>query len=233
MKLAPTGFGGGVVSFFTKFMLISSFLVITSCGPKKIEEKSAAPTLETSPAIEHPDVAGRQVVTREKLDPPEPAPDFNLVNRDGQQVSLGSIKGKAKAIMISFIYTRCPEACPLVPSAYLDLQREFKDEVERGDLALVFITTDPENDTPKTLDKYTKSRGGKWYFLTGNESDLREVWRRYGIYREVRERIKGVVIYHSYKYFLIDKNGMIRYRYVGIWKGDDLIPDVREVLSQS
>lgn len=211
-------------------LFIAGALFVVACSPTASEQKTETPAFEKSPAIDHPDVAGQRIIKREKLDPPEPAPDFELTNRTGEAVSLKSLRGKT--VMISFIYTRCPEACPLLPGTYLRLQETFKDEVDRGDLALVFITTDPKNDTPQKLQMFTKGRGGKWYHLTGEESDLKEVWSQFGIYREVRERIKEIVIYHSYKTFLIDRDGLIRYRYTGIWNAEDLATDVREVLSQ-
>lgn len=219
------------VRFVFLVVLALGLLFAASCGGTEDGKGGEAPVPEQSPAVGRPEVAGKQVVSREKLDPPEPAPDFNLTNYTGERVSLNSLRGKV--VMISFIYTRCPEACPLLTSAYLRLQREFQEEVDRGDLALVFITTDPDYDTPARLEKYTQSRGGKWYFLTGEEPDCQEVWRRYGIYREITERLRDVIVYHSYKIFLIDRNGMIRYRYIGIWSASDLIPDVREVLLSS
>lgn len=217
-------------------LILAGALFAASCGPAEGEkagkaQEGEAPHFEKSPAIDHPDVAGQRIIKRDKLEPPRPAPEFELTNRTGERVSMKSLRGKT--VMVSFIYTRCPEACPLLPGTYLRLQESFKEEVASGDLALVFITTDPENDTPKKLQTFTTGRGGKWYHLTGTEAELKPVWEQFGIYREVKERVKEIVIYHSYKTFLIDRDGNIRYVYTGIWTADDLMQDVREVLSQS
>jgi len=189
------------------------------------------PTEGPSPGVTHPEIAGRRIVKREVVDPPVPAPEFRLTDRSGQLLSLSDLRGKI--VVLSFIYTHCPDACPLLAANYVQLQREFPDALDRGDLALVFITTDPERDTPERLQQYTQGMGGKWYFLTGSFAEVEKVWQAYGVHREVRERTKELVVYHSYKTFLIDRQGNIRIRHIGVWYPRDVIPDVRQLLEES
>lgn len=210
------------------FLVALSGILLVACNATKTDE-STPPVIDQSPAIERPDVAGQRIIERNKIEPPAPAPDFELTNRTGETVSLGSLRGKT--VLMSFIYTNCPEACPLLPGAYVQLQETFNEQINDGEFELMFITTDPARDTTEKIQRYTKAMGGEWLFLTGEEADLTKVWREYDIYREIKERNREIVVYHSYKLFLIDKDGMLRYQYTGIWTAADLAPDVREVLS--
>ncbi|MBI2887215.1 MAG: SCO family protein [Chloroflexi bacterium] len=181
-----------------------------------------------SPAVRHPEVAGFRVVKREVVQPPTAAYSFRLVGHTGAPVSLGDLAGKV--VLLGFVYTNCPEACPLLTEAYLQLQERFASQMERGELALVFITTDPEHDTPSVLQDYTLGRGGKWLFLSGDLPSLQGVWDGYQVYRKSRKDLREVVVYHSYKTFLFDGQGMIRYQYEGVWQQGTVAPDIQELL---
>lgn len=185
---------------------------------------------EESPAVRHPEVSGRRVAVREALATPVPAYDFHLTDHLGSEASLAGLSGSA--VLLSFIYTNCPEACPLLTGNYLQLQGDFAEAVGQGRLSLLLITTDPERDTPERLREYTLGRGGRWLFLTGGLTALRRVWDEYGVYREAREENKEVVIYHSYKTYLIDGQGVVRYRYDGVWYPADIAQDISDVLGR-
>lgn len=209
-----------------KFVIL---MVITfglaACGPE-----SDLYTNEVSPGVEHPDTAGFRVISRSELDPPTPGFNFELVNQNNEIVRLEDFRGQV--VMITFIYTHCPEACPLVAANFRAVQNELMEEVEQGNLAQVLITTDPARDTPERLLRYTHAMDAQWDFLTGDLDVLKEVWDRYDIYWEIKERTKEVVVFHSYKTYLIDKDGLIRYEFVGVWYPDDIIPDVELLLSE-
>ncbi len=183
---------------------------------------------EESPAVRFPEVSGRRVLSREIASAVGPAYNFRLTDRTGVPLSREDLAGQV--VLLSFVYTNCPEACPLLAGNYLLLQRELSSFIEHGDLALVFVTTDPERDTPEILQTYTASLGGSWHFLTGGLDELSEVWRRYGVERQVDERNKEVVVYHSYKTHLLDRDGAVRVTYTGVWYPDEVVPDIHRFL---
>jgi protein SCO1/2 len=202
-------------------LLISLSAVLIACQP--------APTpTGVSPAVTHPEIAGRRVVSREEVKPPVPAYNFRLTNHTGSPVSLEDLRGQV--VVLSFLYTGCPDACPILGANYLAIEREFSDAVKRGDLALVFVTVDPERDTPERLRGYTQAMGGTWFFLSGSVAELLEVWQQYGVHREVIERTKEVIVYHSYMTYLIDRQGMSRIKHIGVWYTHEVIPDIRQLL---
>lgn len=183
-----------------------------------------------SPALHHPEVAGMRVLSSERLDPAMPAPRFALTNYTGATVALDDLA--RRVVLLSFVYTNCSEACPLLAGHYLTLQHQMAAAMDDGELALVFVTTDPARDTPENLREYTEGRAAKWYFLTGDLKTLEEVWGQYEIYREIRQGLQDVVVYHSYKTYLIDGRGQIRYRYTGIWQPPDVARDVESLLAE-
>lgn len=183
---------------------------------------------DESPGSTQLDLSGKRIITREEVKPPAPAFNFTLIDQYGQRVSLGDLKGKL--VLISFIYTNCPESCPMIPRQYLQIQQRFAEAIASGKLALVLITTDPEQDTPERLRRYTDRLGGKWLFLTGKLDEMQGVWRGYGVYREVKERLREVVVYHSYRTILIDGEGKVRFIYTGIWQPETVINDIAHLL---
>lgn len=109
-------------------------------------------------------------------------PSFDLTERSGRQVTRADLRGKVW--IADFIWTRCPDACPVMSAQMAKLQADFADE---PDLRLVSISVDPEYDTPTTLTRYAAAYGAdpdRWLFLTGDKET---------IYRLVREGFKLAV----------------------------------------
>ena len=111
-----------------------------------------------------------------------PAPAFNLVDQHGNELSLEDLRGKAVAL--TFIYTNCPDVCPLTAQN----MRQAYDQVpesQRDGVAIVAITVDPDHDSPERLAQFTAAQGlddvPNWYALSGERADLQPVWTAYGI----------------------------------------------------
>lgn len=112
-----------------------------------------------------------------------PAPDFTLTDYRGQAISLSDFRGKV--VVLTFIYTQCPDVCPVIArnlqTAYEQLPAERQDDV-----ALVAVTVDPERDTPRALEEFSERHGldgnPSWYALRSDSAPLEPVWRAYGVY---------------------------------------------------
>jgi protein SCO1/2 len=143
-----------------------------------------------------------------------PAPPFTLTSQDGKPVALADLRGKVLAV--TFIYTGCPDICPLVTQKMVEVQNALG-AAFGAKIAFVSITLDPERDTPAVLKDYAQSWGAKpdgWMFLTGSPAAIRDVTRRYGVFFAKKE--DGSVD-HTQLTTLVDADGQMRVQYIG-WR---------------
>jgi len=212
-----------VVGISIVLLIASGIVIFYNLGAKKSPEQQAIEALKPfgNPAVENAEVAGKRVLERIELIEPKEAYNFELTNYDLKEMSLKDFEGKL--VLLGFIYTNCPDVCGILTQHFRYIQRKF-DHIVGKELELIFITTDPERDTPERLKAYTKGFGGKWYFFTGSEEELQKVWDAYRVF--VKEGRPGAgVVYHTYMAVLINRRGEIEYRYVGL-------VDPEEVISQ-
>jgi protein SCO1 len=158
------------------------------------------------------------------------APDFTLLNQEGERFVSTALRGKI--VVLDFIYTTCTDVCPLFTANFAQLQRTLKNE-NKGAIFFVSITTDPEVDSPKVLKAYARRYGAdfqSWAFLTGTEAQLKEVWKGFGI-RVIRKG-RGLV-QHTSLTTVIDQRGMRRFNYFGEkWQTNDLLNDMSTLLDK-
>jgi protein SCO1/2 len=141
-----------------------------------------------------------------------PAPPFSLTSQDGAPVALADLRGKVVAV--TFIYTECPDICPLLTQKMVQVQDELGAEFG-AKVAFVSISLDPEHDTPEVLKDYAQFWGAKpdgWSFLTGSPEAVRDVTRHYGVFFAKKE--DGSVD-HTQLTTLVDANGEMRVQYLG------------------
>lgn len=141
-----------------------------------------------------------------------PAPPFALTAQDGRSVRLADLQGKVVAI--AFIYTECPDICPLLTQKMAQVRDALGKDFGTK-IVFVSITLDPEHDTQAVLRDYAHAWGAKpagWLFLTGSPAAVGEVTRRYGVFFKKRE--DGSVD-HTQLTTLVDPRGEMRVQYLG------------------
>jgi protein SCO1/2 len=139
----------------------------------------------------------------------KPAPPFTLEDAEGQPVSLEDLRGKV--VVLHFIYTNCPDVCPLHAERIAEIQAMVNRTPMRNLVQFVTITTDPANDTPDVLRDYGPAHGldpVNWVFLTSgsdrSEDTTRKLAERFGhkfTQTEDGYQIHGVVTH------VIDRDG--------------------------
>ena len=140
------------------------------------------------------------------------APPFTLTSQDNNPVSLADFRGKAVAL--SFIYTGCPDICPMLTQKMVDVQDALGTDFG-AKVVFVSITLDPERDTPEVLKDYAQFWGAKpegCSFLTGSLEAVRDVTRRYGVFFAKKE---DGSVEHSQLTTLVDADGQMRVQYLG------------------
>lgn len=112
-------------------------------------------------------------------------PNVPLITHEGETVHFFDDLIKDKVVAINFIYTVCPDTCPLETARLAKVQRLLGERVGK-DIFMYSITIDPENDTPEVLAKYAERYDAQpgWWFLTGKEEDITLLRRKLGLYLE-------------------------------------------------
>jgi len=112
-------------------------------------------------------------------------PNVPLVTQDNKQVRFFDDLIKDKVVTINFIYTSCPDVCPLETAMLREVQEILGDRVGR-DVFMYSITIDPEHDTPEVMKKYAEKfeAAPGWLFLTGKKEDITLLRTKLGLYRE-------------------------------------------------
>lgn len=115
-------------------------------------------------------------------------PNVTLTTHEGKSVRFFDDLIKDKVVAINFIYTKCPDSCPLETARLVTLQKILGPRVGQ-DIFMYSITIDPANDTPEVLkqhaDKFKVGPG--WLFLTGKEEDVTLLRKKLGLYQEAVE----------------------------------------------
>ncbi len=131
---------------------------------------------------------------------------FTLTDQNGRTVTSDSLKGKPTLIYFGFTY--CPDVCPtsllLMETALEKLGPDAASKVN-----LVFITIDPERDTPALLKGYVTNFGPTFIGLTGTPEQVAAVARAYRVYyQKVPGKDGGPYLMdHSSIVYLLDRNG--------------------------
>jgi len=158
------------------------------------------------------------------------APAFVLLNQEGNRFDSTTLRGKV--VVLNFIFTTCTDVCPLFTANFAQLQRTLKNE-HAGNVFLVSITTDPEVDSPKVLKSYAQRYGAdfqNWAFLTGSESQLKQVWKGFDV--RVIKKGRGLV-QHTSLTTVIDRQGTRRFNFFGEkWQLKDLLRDTSALLEE-
>jgi hypothetical protein len=110
-------------------------------------------------------------------------PNYELTNQDGKVFKFFDDMIKDKVVLISFIYTNCPDACPLETARIAQVQGILGDRVGK-DVHFYSITIDPKNDTVEVLREYAQryQAGPGWQFFTGNEAQIAKLRMKLGLY---------------------------------------------------
>jgi protein SCO1/2 len=180
-------------------------------------------SLSAAPALGHFPIPPKKTDMGRKANQ-APAPDFALIDQNGRPFHFGNTRGKL--VVATFIFTTCPDVCPLLTAKFAAIQRALR-EKKMDDYLLLSITTDPERDTPAAMKDYAeryKADFGHWFFLTGSKNDLAKVWKGFGV--TVRETADGQ-IQHTALTTLIDRAGIRRVDYyTDKWDEKEILRDI-------
>jgi protein SCO1/2 len=139
---------------------------------------------------------------------PTAAPDFTLTDGiSGKAMTLSSQQGSV--IVLAFLYTQCPDVCPLTAEQFRQAQQKLTDD-ESVHTLFVAVSVDPAHDTPAAVQAFARDHGlsKRFVFLVGGAAQLQPVWSAYGIRIETDPTVSGVG--HSDAIYLLDRKGRVR-----------------------
>lgn len=174
------------------------------------------------------------------LTPPIPAYDFRLPDQDGRTVSLSSLRGKVVAL--TFLYTHCPDVCPLIADTLHQVYRQLGDLT--GRVAFVAVSVDPKGDTQAAVREFlaTHHVQRELTYLRGSLVQLRPVWSHYYVGSDAKDAPPGPAagsfataqpVGHTAIVYVIDPEGKIAVFLPANFDTKDLVTDLRLLASRN
>jgi protein SCO1 len=155
---------------------------------------------------------------------------FTLTSPDGATVTDQTYRGKW--LLVYFGFTSCPDSCP---TALLEISAALEKLGPDADkLQPLFITVDPQRDTPAVMGSYTQSFDSRIVGLTGTPQQIAAVAQEYGAYFEPRKRGPGAEDYvmdHSTYLYLMDAEGKFVHGLDGDTPGERIAEAVRSAMA--
>ncbi|MDO5059576.1 MAG: SCO family protein [Neisseria sp.] len=178
--------------------LLSALAVLTAlsaCSPETAQQAPASATQAEAVKWNGTDVRKEDI-----------GGDFVLTGGDGKEFALSSLKGKV--VVLNFGYTHCPDICPMTLQIYNDVLAELGEQAK--DVAVVFVSVDPERDHPELVGRYAKQFNPDFIGLTAaNGQSIAEVKQQYRIVSaKAKQQSDDIyLVDHSTGAYLLDKNG--------------------------
>jgi protein SCO1/2 len=157
------------------------------------------------------------------LTPVTAAPALHLKNYLGQEVDLNSYKGKA--VLVTFIYTHCPDVCPLITSNLRIAQNLMGANLSKSEV--IAVSVDPRGDTPAAISAFLARHQmtGRMQYLVGTPQELGAVWKAWGVGSE-RDASNPAYVNHSGLIYGITASGKRLTIYASSFKPSEIAHDV-------
>ena len=141
---------------------------------------------------------------RATLGSPEIGGSFAMIGPDGRVVTNADLVGRP--YLVVFGYTHCPDFCP---TALFDISAVFKEMGTDKKVAALFVTVDPERDTPGVLKTYLESFDSRIIGLTGDNQKLEAIARAFRVYAKKvpSGKASDYTVDHTGVVYLMDKRG--------------------------
>lgn len=164
------------------------------------------------------------------MEPPVPMPDFELRATDGQPFRLSSVQGDVA--LVYFGYTSCPDVCPLTLADVKNALAPLGNVKNR--VHLIFVSVDPERDTPDVLAQYLAGFDDSFIGLSDDFEKVQAVMKPYGVVAEhahAGESQAEHLVNHTARLYLLDGERRWRLSYPFGFAAQDLTHDLAHLLN--
>lgn len=157
-----------------------------------------------------------------------PAPDFQLKDQLGNSIALAQFKGKP--VVLTFLYTHCPDVCPLTAEKLHATMQSLGQNAQQ--VAVLAVSMDPKGDTAAAAQNFSKvhKMGDYWHFLLGAHDELAPVWASYSV--DAQAATSSGTVSHSSAIYVIDKQGRERVLLDNDFSSNQLAADLKILLGE-
>jgi protein SCO1/2 len=163
------------------------------------------------------------------LEEPVDVPDFVLTDEHGAPFRLSEQQGSV--VLLFFGYTACPDVCPTTLATWRRVHEALGADAQRT--RFVFVTVDPERDTPERLGLHVNAFNEEFVGLSGTEEELRPVYEVFDVFFEkdtLSESALGYLVNHTATTFVLDPQGRWRLRETYGTEAEDIVYDIQQLL---
>lgn len=153
--------------------------------------------------------------------------DFALSDPDGKRRTLADFKGKV--VMIFFGFTQCPDICPTALTRAAEVKQQLG--AAGDDLQVIFVTVDPERDTPEVMRAYTAAFDPSFLGLRGDLAQTEATAKEFKVFYEKVPTRTSYTMDHSAFTYLIDRKGRMRVVMRYAQSASEFTADVRALLA--
>jgi protein SCO1 len=151
---------------------------------------------------------------------------FHLTDQNGKPFTDTDLQGKWH--LVFFGYTHCPDICPTTLND-LSLAYDKLSKQQKSDVAVVFISVDPQRDTPAVLKSYAESFDAPIIGLTGSAAEIKQAAADYHVYYAKHQRADGGYdMDHSAVVYVMDPKG----RFVATITPDEAVGEIEAKLQK-
>ena len=154
---------------------------------------------------------------------------LELPDASGRVRRLADFRGKA--VVVFFGFTHCPDVCPTTLADMAGVMKKLGPEAER--VQMLFITVDPERDTPQDVAKYVQAFDPRFIALRGDPAATQRTAKDFKIFYEKRKEGDSYTVDHSAQSYVFDPQGRLRLLVRPQAIATDLPDDLRTLLKGS
>jgi protein SCO1 len=156
--------------------------------------------------------------------PTAPAPPLSLRNYKGEAVNIARYRGKA--LLVTFLYTNCPDVCPIIASN-LRVAQNLMGPAEASRVQVIAVSVDPRGDKPKAVAAFLARHEmtGRMQYLIGSASELARVWKSWYVGSE-RDAEQPQLVNHSGLIYGVSASGKITTLYAANFLPKEIAHDV-------
>ena len=153
--------------------------------------------------------------------------DFHLKDRDGRERSLADWRGKM--VLLHFGFTQCPDACPTVLVRAAQIRAQLGKDADK--LQVLFVTLDPERDSPEVLSNYTKAFDPSFVALWGDPQTTRTVADDFKVFFKKVPTGSSYTLDHSLLTYGFDPQGKLRVALRHAQSAEECAHDLRQLIA--